>query len=88
MGNIIGLALTTVIGLIKGEPVNNALLSVISDGNIWISAIYTVILAPVFEEILFRKLICDRVVQYGQRKAILISGLLFGLFHINFNQYF
>ena len=88
MGNIIGLALTTVIGLIKGEPVNNALLSVISDGNIWISAIYTVILAPVFEEILFRKLICDRVVQYGQRTAILISGLLFGLFHMNFNQFF
>lgn len=88
VGNIVGMVLTTVIGFLKGEPVNNALLSVISEGNVWISAIYTVLLAPVFEEILFRKLICDRVVQYGQRTAILISGLMFGLFHMNFNQFF
>lgn len=87
-GNIIGLALTAGIGLVKGEPVNNALLTVVTEGNVWISAIYTVLLAPVFEEILFRKLICDRVVQYGQRTAILISGLMFGLFHMNFNQFF
>lgn len=88
IGNIIGLALTTAIGFIKGEPVGNALMSVIMEGNIWISAIYTVLLAPVFEEILFRKLICDRVVQYGQRTAVLVSGLMFGLFHMNFNQFF
>lgn len=88
VGNIIGLVLTAGIGLIKGEPVTNALLDIVSEGNIWISAIYTVLLAPVFEEILFRKLICDRVIQYGQRTAILISGLMFGLFHMNFNQFF
>ena len=87
-GNIVGLILTAIIGLIKGEPVSNSLLSIISEGNVWISSIYTVLLAPVFEEILFRKLICDRVVQYGQRTAILISGLMFGLFHMNFNQFF
>lgn len=88
VGNIIGLVLTMVIGIIRGEPVDNALVSVLSEGNVWISAIYTVILAPVFEEILFRKLICDRIAQYGQRTAILISGLIFGLFHMNFNQFF
>lgn len=87
-GNIIGLMLTAGIGLIKGEPVTNALLNIVSEGNVWISAIYTVLLAPVFEEILFRKLICDRVIQYGQRTAVIISGLMFGLFHMNFNQFF
>lgn len=88
VGNIAGLVLTTAIGFLKGEPVNNALLSLIGEGNIWISAIYTVLLAPVFEEIFFRKLICDRVAQYGQRTAVLVSGLMFGLFHMNFNQFF
>lgn len=87
-GNIIGLIVTAMIGFVKGEPVSNALLSVVSESNIWISAIYTVFLAPVFEEILFRKLICDRVAQYGQRTVVLVSGLLFGLFHMNFNQFF
>lgn len=88
VGNIIGLAVTAGIGFIKGEPVDNALLSVVTGGNIWISAIYIVLLAPVFEEILFRKLICDRVIKYGQRTAIILSGLMFGLFHMNFNQFF
>lgn len=88
IGNLIGLAVTAGIGFIKGEPVDNALLSIITEGNVWISAIYTVLLAPVFEEILFRKLICDRVIHFGQRTAILVSGLLFGLFHMNFNQFF
>lgn len=88
IGNLIGLTVTAGIGLMKGKPVDNALLSIITEGNIWISAIYTVLLAPVFEEILFRKLICDRVIHFGQRTAILVSGLLFGLFHMNFNQFF
>lgn len=88
VGNIIGLVVTAGIGVIKGEPVSNASVSIVSEGNIWISAIYTVLMAPVFEEILFRKLICDRVIKYGQRTAIIISGLMFGLFHMNFNQFF
>ncbi len=88
IGNIIGIALTAGIGFIKGEPVSNTLLSVVSEGNVWISGIYMVLLAPVFEEILFRKLVCDRVIKYGQRTAIIVSGLVFGLFHMNFNQFF
>ena len=88
LGNIIGLFVTYGIGIIKGEPVSNSLTDVVSNGNIWISAIYIVLLAPVYEEYLFRKLICDRVVKYGQGTAILLSGLMFGLFHGNFNQFF
>lgn len=87
-GNIIGLAVTFMIGIIKGEPVSNSLDIIVGQSNVWITAIYTVLLAPVFEEILFRKILCDRVVKYGQGAAVLLSGLLFGLFHGNFNQLF
>ncbi|MBP3476744.1 MAG: CPBP family intramembrane metalloprotease [Lachnospiraceae bacterium] len=87
-GNLVGLGLTAGIGLLKGEPVTNALLNVITGSNIWISAIYIVLLAPAFEEILFRKLICDPMVKYGQGTAIVVSGIVFGLFHMNFNQFF
>lgn len=87
-GNLIGLGLTTGIGLIKGESVTNALLDVITGSNIWISAIYMVLLAPIYEEFLFRKLICDQTVKYGQGTAVIVSGLVFGLFHLNFNQFF
>lgn len=87
-GNLIGLGFTFGIGVLKGEPVSNALQEMIGDTNIWITSIYTVLLAPVFEELLFRKMICDRMVKYGQGAAIILSGLIFGLFHGNFNQFF
>lgn len=88
IGNLIGLGLTAGIGLIKGSPVQNALLNVITNGSIWITAIFTVLCAPVFEEILFRKLICDKVIKYGEGCTVVLSGLVFGLFHMNFNQFF
>lgn len=87
-GNIVGTIVTTIIGLLKGEPVVNDLELIVGNGNIWITAIYTVLLAPIFEELLFRKILCDRVVKYGEGAAVLFSGLLFGLFHGNFNQFF
>lgn len=88
IGNIIGLIVTYGIGVIKGEPVNNALQDIVMDSNIWIISIYTVLLAPILEELLFRKVLCDRIVKYGQGITILLSGLMFGLFHGNFNQFF
>lgn len=87
-GNIIGLLLTTGLGLVKGAPVENTLLNIVTGGPLWITAIFTVLCAPVFEEILFRKLICDRAIKYGEGCAVVLSGLIFGLFHMNFNQFF
>ena len=87
-GNLIGLGLTYGIGVLKGDPVSNSLQDMIEGTNMWVTAIYTVLCAPVFEELLFRKMICDRVVKYGQGAAVIMSGLIFGLFHGNFNQFF
>ena len=46
------------------------------------------ILAPVFEELFYRKAIIDRLRRYGDLPAILISGVIFGLIHGNFSQVF
>ena len=46
------------------------------------------ILAPIFEELFYRKAIIDRLRRYGDLPAILISGLIFGLVHGNFSQVF
>ena len=87
-GNIIGLIVTYGIGFLKGEPVANSIQDIVAGTNIWSTAVFTVLLAPIFEELLFRKFLCDRVARYGYKRAILLSGLLFGLFHGNFNQFF
>ncbi len=46
------------------------------------------ILAPILEELVFRKLLIDRAVVFGDRTAILLSALFFGLAHGNFYQLF
>lgn len=48
--------------------------------------VYTALLAPVAEEILFRGYILRSLRPYGKRFAILISAFLFGLFHGNLMQ--
>jgi len=47
-----------------------------------------VVLAPVFEELVFRKVLVDRVLPLGEWPAILFSGIAFGLFHGNLTQFF
>ncbi len=50
--------------------------------------VLTGLIAPVFEEWFFRKILVDRLLKYGEGKAILVSGLMFGLFHGNLDQFF
>lgn len=46
------------------------------------------LVAPIIEEILFRKLLIERIVKYGEGIAVFTSALMFGLFHGNFTQFF
>lgn len=55
--------------------------------NIW-NVVFLVIVGPIFEEWLFRKQLIDHTRKYGEKTAILLSGLAFGLFHMNLSQFF
>ncbi|WP_320958480.1 type II CAAX prenyl endopeptidase Rce1 family protein [Enterocloster asparagiformis] len=44
--------------------------------------------APVVEELLYRKMLIDRIAAYGDGVSVVVSGLLFGLAHGNFSQFF
>lgn len=48
--------------------------------------LYTVLVAPVVEELIFRGLVLRGLEKYGKIFAILISAILFGLFHGNIVQ--
>lgn len=87
VSNFAGLILTTVIGALKGGAVQNEILNVTESVSLWAIVLYMVICAPIMEEFIFRKLIVDRTVRYGQGVAVLLSGLMFGLFHGNLNQF-
>lgn len=85
--NIVGNVITGILGALKGGEVQNVLENTLMGANLPLVFVYTVICAPIVEEYLFRKLIVDRTIRYGQGVAVLLSGLMFGLFHGNLNQF-
>lgn len=87
VSNVVGLVITLVISLLKGALVNNELAEMTESVSIPLLFVFTVLCAPFIEEFVFRKLLVDRTIRYGQVVAIIVSGLMFGLFHGNLNQF-
>lgn len=88
LGNLVGSALMGISGYFAGVENVNPLDEVMSGMSIWMITLTTVVIAPVMEELMFRKYLVDRLVPYGQKTAVILSGVLFGLFHGNFYQFF
>ena len=87
LSNLAGQIFTNIIGIIKGSPVDDAIADLVSELNPLTSFFVMVLLAPALEEWIFRKLLVDRTIRYGEGTAIFLSGLMFGLFHGNLNQF-
>ena len=87
ISNIVGNIITAVIGMWKGSAVDNDLVSYVTDSSMLVNFVLMVVVAPIVEEYVFRKVLVDRTVKYGQGIAIVTSGLMFGLFHGNLNQF-
>ncbi len=62
--------------------------TLIYDQPIGMIIAFVVILAPIAEELIFRQVILSRLLVLGQRNAIILQGVLFGLFHANLHQFF
>lgn len=88
VGNLIGTVLMLLVSSVLGRPIENQVISMISDGSLALNMLFSVGVAPVFEELMFRKLLIDRIRLYGDRTSILVSGVMFGLIHGNFYQFF
>ena len=83
-GNIIGNVLSMILSGGSAEnPLNNFALQ-----NSWIKVLVMVVLAPICEEFVFRKLLIDRAARFGEKTAMIFSGVCFGLFHMNLFQFF
>nr|MCR5221120.1 CPBP family intramembrane metalloprotease [bacterium] len=86
IGNLIG---TVLMMMFTGGKAQNPLVAYSLDpGSEALKVLFIVLLGPLLEEILFRKLLIDRTRLFGEKNAILFSALLFGLFHVNLFQFF
>lgn len=88
IGNMIGIGITEIISIVKQNSIINPISNLIHSSDIAINIILISFIAPIFEELFFRKMLIDRTIQYGAKISIFLSAFMFGLFHGNLNQFF
>jgi len=84
-GNLVNAVISDLLGISITDPVEALVMSDIPMPALFV---LTVLLAPFFEELFFRKLLIDRMNVYGQGTAIIATAVMFGLFHGNLSQFF
>ena len=62
------------------------LLEMVGAINPMVSFLLVVVTTSIFEEMIFRKLLYDKLIGFGGKTFILVSSLLFALFHLNHRQ--
>ncbi len=69
-----------------GIVVEDTTSDLIGETNLWIVILVVVIIGPIFEELIFRKIFVDTLGKYSIGLAIFISAASFALFHGNLTQ--
>lgn len=89
MGIAIGIIPQTLATKPFGHSTNNeALIDMMLNSNSIVRVLFAAVFAPVFEELIFRKTLLDRLAFKNKFIAIALSGIMFGMFHGNFQQAF
>ncbi len=74
-------------GEISGEN-TELVANLLSQSPLLFTILFVGIGAPILEELIFRMALIDILRPFGYKVSLLISGLLFGAFHMNFEQFF
>ena len=88
VGNTIGTTLNAVIGNTIGKVPENSVQTIVNEVPIYIIFIFAVVIGPIVEEIIFRRVLIDRMSVFGEHIAIIFSSVAFGLMHQNLYQFF
>ena len=87
LGSLIGTLVHGALTFFSGDT-GSGIAGLMLSSGMFMRILTVGILAPIFEELIFRKLLIDRLIKHGEFVAIVTSGLMFGLFHGNFQQFF
>ncbi|MEY8337127.1 CPBP family intramembrane glutamic endopeptidase [Lachnospiraceae bacterium 62-35] len=88
VGNLLGNGIMHILNRELGAQAANDVFSLIMESSLLIIILFAVILGPIMEELMFRKILIDRIIRFGELRAVIVSGVLFGLVHGNFYQFF
>ena len=87
IGSLVGSTIHSVLTQPFGGSTSTAS-SLMENSNVLLRCLVVGVGAPVFEELIFRKVLIDRTIKYGEYTSIVLSGIMFGLLHGNFQQFF
>lgn len=85
--NMIATALSYLVELIRGTGIENPLESVLTNSNPWVNLLFVVIIAPIMEEIIFRRILYRKLIIFGPKVYVIFSSILFAAFHANLYQF-
>lgn len=71
-----------------GDSINSTGITPPDFGSAWILFILLAVIAPVFEEFIFRGAVMELLKPYGSGIAVFVSAFCFGIYHGNFQQFF
>ena len=87
-GNLAGNIVNLVIAMFAQSSMTNLIQELIAGSSVWVNLVFVTLLAPVMEELFFRRLLISKLLPYGEKPAVILSGLAFGLIHGNLTQFF
>lgn len=85
---VAGSLISTALGTIPGFPAGPGIDETLQQAGLPYQIISIVILGPLWEEVIFRKLMLDRINRLGDRAAMIISAFVFAAYHANMQQFF
>lgn len=87
VGNYLSQIIIAWFEVMSGTTQTNPVEEMTSGVSPIINLVFIAIIAPILEELVFRKLLCDRLLPLGEGYAIVISAAIFGLSHGNLFQF-
>lgn len=87
-GSMLSNLIVSIFEMLLGREIANTTSELIDKTPIWIIILIVVIVGPIVEEMIFRKVMIDKLSVYGDRLAVVVSAVAFGIFHGNFYQIF
>ncbi|MBR5867805.1 MAG: CPBP family intramembrane metalloprotease [Clostridia bacterium] len=88
-GSYVATFILNILSTFRGEALGGEVSQMIMENSstIW-AFLATVVVAPVMEEFITRKMVMDRLAPYGVWPAAIFSGVAFGMIHGNLEQFF
>ena len=87
-GSIVGNVISETIGRFFRVTPENSVNTIVTETPLWAIILTVCVLAPIFEELIYRKLIMDRLGRLGGVVSVVLSAAAFALMHCNLYQIF